>query len=155
MYEEFTQNRIAQLRMQKNVSARDMSLTLGQNNSYINQIENKKALKLEENDYYQYQKYEKMKMSVNDVTPEKMEKGIYKKFSFFKDQVEVSPKTNKMILPISIKETSSKTIYRKNPKSEKTNYRGYELQRHRRILQYRRYAGHDPHRRLFRRQHLR
>ena len=32
-------------------------------------IENKKALKLEENDYYQYQKYEKMKMSLNDVTP--------------------------------------------------------------------------------------
>lgn len=44
MYEEFTQNRIAQLRMQKEVSARDMSLSLGQNNSYINQIENKKAL---------------------------------------------------------------------------------------------------------------
>ena len=43
MYEEFTQNRIAQLRMQKNVSARDMSLTLGQNNSYINQIENKES----------------------------------------------------------------------------------------------------------------
>lgn len=33
-------------------------------------IENKKALKLEENDYYQYQKYEKMKMSLNDVTPD-------------------------------------------------------------------------------------
>ena len=32
-----------------------------------------------------------MKMSLNDVTPDKMEKGIYKKFSFFKDQVEVSP----------------------------------------------------------------
>ena len=74
-------------------------------------IEHKKALKLEENDFYQYQKYEKMKMSINDVTPEKMEKGIYKKFSFFKDQVEVSPKTNKMILPISIKETASRTIY--------------------------------------------
>lgn len=38
-------------------------------------IENKKALKLEENDYYQYQKYEKMKMSLNDVTPDKMEKA--------------------------------------------------------------------------------
>ena len=87
-------------------------------------IENKKALKLEENDYYQYQKYEKMKMSMNDVTPEKLEKGIYKKFSFFKDQVEISPKTNKMILPISIKETASKTIYRKNPKSEKTIIEG-------------------------------
>ncbi len=44
MYEEFTQNRIAQLRVQKNVSARDMSLSLGQNDSYINRIENKKAL---------------------------------------------------------------------------------------------------------------
>ena len=44
MYEEFTQNRIAQLRLQKNISARDMSLSLGQNGSYINQIENKKSL---------------------------------------------------------------------------------------------------------------
>lgn len=87
-------------------------------------IDNKKELKLETNDYYQYQKYEKMKMSFNDVTPEKMEKGIYKKFSFFKDQVEVSPKTNKMILPVSIKETVSRTIYRKNPKSEKTIIEG-------------------------------
>ncbi len=44
MYEAFTQNRIAQLRIQKNVSARDMSLSIGQNDSYINQIENKKSL---------------------------------------------------------------------------------------------------------------
>lgn len=44
MYEEFTQNRITQLRMQRGVSARDMSLSLGQNESYINQIENRKAL---------------------------------------------------------------------------------------------------------------
>ena len=44
MYEEFTQERIAQLRQQKSVSARDMSLSLGQNDSYINRIENKKNL---------------------------------------------------------------------------------------------------------------
>lgn len=87
-------------------------------------IENKKGLRLEENDYYSYQKYEKMKMSINDVTPEKLEKGIYKKFSFFKDQVELSPKTNKMILPISIKETASRTVYRKSPKSQKTIIEG-------------------------------
>ena len=87
-------------------------------------IEHKKALKLEEKDYYQYQRYEKMKMSLNDVTPEKLEKGIYKKFSFFKDQVEVSPTTQKMILPISIKETASRTIYRKDPKSQKTIIEG-------------------------------
>ena len=44
MYEEFTQDRIAQLRLNRGVSARDMSLSLGQNESYINRIENKKAL---------------------------------------------------------------------------------------------------------------
>lgn len=44
MYEEFTQNRIAQLRTQRKVSAREMSLSLGQNDTYINKIENHKAL---------------------------------------------------------------------------------------------------------------
>ena len=81
-------------------------------------IEHKKALRLEENDYYQYRKYEKMKMSLNDITPEKMEKGLYKKFAFFKDQVEESALSGKLILPISIKETASRTLYRKDPKSK-------------------------------------
>lgn len=43
-YEKFTRNRIAQLRLQKDVSARDMSLSIGQNTSYINKIENEKTL---------------------------------------------------------------------------------------------------------------
>lgn len=42
--EQFIQERIAQLRTKKGVSARDMSLTLGQSESYINTIENKKSL---------------------------------------------------------------------------------------------------------------
>ena len=44
MYEDYTQERIAQLRLRKGTSARDMSLTLGQNEGYINQIENKRTL---------------------------------------------------------------------------------------------------------------
>ena len=43
MYEEFFYERIAQLRTQKGVSAREMSLSLGQSENYINMIENKKA----------------------------------------------------------------------------------------------------------------
>ena len=42
MYEEFTRERIIELRLKKDKSARDMSLDLGQNDSYINRIENKK-----------------------------------------------------------------------------------------------------------------
>lgn len=45
MYNEKTFiQRLTQLRQQKGVSARDMSLSIGQNPSYINNIENGKAL---------------------------------------------------------------------------------------------------------------
>jgi len=40
MYENMFVKRLTQLRIQKGVSARDMSLSLGQSESYINKIEN-------------------------------------------------------------------------------------------------------------------
>lgn len=43
MYEDFFAERLSSLRVQKNISAREMSLALGQNESYINRIENKLA----------------------------------------------------------------------------------------------------------------
>lgn len=42
--ESFIRERIAYLRNQKNVSARDMSLSIGQNENYINRIENDVSL---------------------------------------------------------------------------------------------------------------
>ena len=42
-YEKFFAERLNSLRTQKNVSAREMSLDIGQNDSYINRIENGKA----------------------------------------------------------------------------------------------------------------
>ena len=82
-------------------------------------IAHKNNNKLSENDYYQYNKYQKITMSLNDVTPEMLEKGMYKKMPFLKDQIELCEETNKFILPISVDETASQKIYR-NPKSEKT-----------------------------------
>lgn len=43
MYEKLFAERLSVLRMQKEISAREMSLALGQNESYINRIENGKA----------------------------------------------------------------------------------------------------------------
>ena len=43
-YLEWFYQRISELRIQKGVSARDMSLSLGQSESYINKIENKRTL---------------------------------------------------------------------------------------------------------------
>ena len=44
MYEEEFAMRLVKLRIQKGVSARDMSLSIGQNAGYINNIETGKAL---------------------------------------------------------------------------------------------------------------
>ena len=52
MYEDFVPERIAQLRTKKGVSARDMSLSLGQANNYINNIENKKSLPAMQSFFY-------------------------------------------------------------------------------------------------------
>lgn len=43
-YLDWFYRRLTQLRMEKGVSARDMSLSLGQSESYINKIENRRTL---------------------------------------------------------------------------------------------------------------
>lgn len=87
-------------------------------------IAHKKKNDLEVNDFYSYNKYQKITMSLNDVTPEMLEKGIYKKLPFLKKQIEFDEETNKMILPISVDETVLQKIYRKDPKDEKTIIKG-------------------------------
>ena len=52
MYEEIFARRLTQLRMQKGVSARDMSLSLGQNHGYINSIESGKTFPTMTNFFY-------------------------------------------------------------------------------------------------------
>lgn len=43
-YTQWFSERLTQLRMEKGISARDMSLSLGQSESYINKIENRRTM---------------------------------------------------------------------------------------------------------------
>lgn len=52
MYEDLLRSQLTQLRLEKGVSARDMSLSLGQSESYINKIENGRALPSMESFFY-------------------------------------------------------------------------------------------------------
>ncbi len=52
MYEKEFAQRLAQLRTQKGISARDMSLSIGQNPGYINTIENGKSFPTMVNFFY-------------------------------------------------------------------------------------------------------
>ena len=44
MEEKYISDRVSELRRKKKVSARDMSLSIGQNENYINHIENRKIM---------------------------------------------------------------------------------------------------------------
>ena len=52
MYEDNFSRRLTYLRVQKGVSARDMSLSIGQNPGYINNIETGKSLPSMTNFFY-------------------------------------------------------------------------------------------------------
>ena len=80
----------------------------------------KQRTDLSVNDYYQYNKYEKITLSLNDLKPEQLEQGPFKKHPWLVEQVETSNVTGKMILPISVDETVSQKVYRREPRSEKT-----------------------------------
>ena len=80
----------------------------------------KKKTDLDLNDYYQYNKYEKITLSLNDLKPEQLEENPFKKHPWLLEQVEVSNVTGKNILPVSVDETVSQKVYRRDPHSEKT-----------------------------------
>ncbi len=84
----------------------------------------KKRTDLENHDYYQYTKYQKLTTAVNDITQGDIDSGFVAKRKWLLDQVETSPYTGKLILPISVDETVTQHLYRKNPKSEKDIIQG-------------------------------
>ena len=51
-------------------------------------IEHKKQTILENRDFYQYNKYQKITLAVNDITPSMMEDQKYKNADWLKNQVE-------------------------------------------------------------------
>ena len=88
----------------------------------------KKKNDLAVNDYYQYQKYEKITLAINDLKPEQLEQKPFSNHSWLLDQVETSPYTGKLILPVSVDETVSQKFYRREPRSEKTIIQGQTSQ---------------------------
>ena len=88
----------------------------------------KKQTDLDNRDYYQYNKYQKITLALNDFKPEVLDSPKYKKKQWLIDQIEACPYNNKLILPISVDETVSQKIYRKKPHDEKTIIKGINTQ---------------------------
>ncbi|SDH19910.1 CarboxypepD_reg-like domain-containing protein [Prevotella communis] len=84
----------------------------------------KKKTDLSNNDYYRYNKYEKLTLALNDLTPQQLESPFFAKKPWLLNQVEVNSYTNKLVLPVSVDETVSQKFYRKSPKDEKNIIQG-------------------------------
>ena len=86
----------------------------------------KKLSDLANHDYYRYDKYEKLTLAANDITPERLLEKPYSSTPWLKEHVEKCQYNDKLILPISIDETVSEINYRKDPRSKKTIIKGQQ-----------------------------
>jgi len=84
----------------------------------------KKRTQLENHDFYQYNKYQKQTLAFNDIKPSDLDSTRLGKQQWIINQIEVCPYNNKLILPVSVNETVTQHLYRKNPHSEKDIIKG-------------------------------
>lgn len=84
----------------------------------------KKHSDLRRHDYFSYQKYEKRTFALNEFTEKVFDDEHFKKLPFLKERVETCPETGKLILPISVDETFSKRIFKKDGNIDKTIVEG-------------------------------
>lgn len=71
------------------------------------------------NPFYSYDKYERMMFGVNDVGNEDDKKSLLKKHPSLAQYVDTSMLTGKCVLPLSVKEKTSRELFRSSPSSHK------------------------------------
>ena len=85
-----------------------------------NVIDHKNDNRKESLDFYEYDKYEKIEIDINNITEDFLNKGwLKKKFQIVIDHIDTSEINGKPYLPIFLRETASKMYYRKKPKALK------------------------------------
>ncbi|MCW8897339.1 MAG: DUF5686 and carboxypeptidase regulatory-like domain-containing protein [Flavobacteriales bacterium] len=93
-----------------------------------NVIDHKDNNRLESLSFYEYDKYEKVEIDLNNITDDFLEKGwLKKKFQIVLEHIDTSEINGKPYLPIFLRETASKMYYRKNPKALKEYEKGTKL----------------------------
>lgn len=71
-------------------------------------------------DYYNYVKYERNTLAVNEAADSTGQiRGLLKQFTILKDYLDTADVTGKPILPLCLRERVSEIMYRKNPKAQK------------------------------------
>ncbi len=92
-----------------------------------NVIAHKGENRMQGQDFYEYEKYEKIELDLNNITEDFKKKRAFKKFQFIFEYMDTSDLNGKPYLPVFIRETASQVYYRKNPKAEKEYRKGIKL----------------------------
>ncbi|MFT4663819.1 MAG: hypothetical protein ACI8YQ_001216 [Polaribacter sp.] len=90
-------------------------------------MKNKDRNRIEGQDFYEYDKYEKVELDVNNITDKFMKRKVFNSFQFIFDHVDTSEINGKPFLPVYIQETSSKVFYRKNPSDRREHRHGVQM----------------------------
>ena len=86
----------------------------------------KKLTDLHNHEYYRYDKYEKLTLAANNITPEQLEKKPYSSTPWLREQVEMCQYNNKLILPLSVDETVTEMIWQKSSGKKKSIIQGQQ-----------------------------
>ncbi len=73
---------------------------------------------LENHDFLQYNKYQKISLALNDYKLKQEDSTATNRFQW-NQQTEISPLNGKVIMPISVDETVTQHVYRKEPRTDK------------------------------------
>ena len=85
-------------------------------------IDQKQENSLSSYDHYEYDKYEKVELDINNITDKFRARKAFKKFQFIFDFVDTSEVNGKPYLPIFLQEINAKVYYSKE-KDKKREYR--------------------------------
>ena len=92
---------------------------------FVNRIRNNQNLNdPRRNDYFSYDKYERITIALNSISPEDNKNLILKKFENLRAYIDTSEVSGNPILNISTREKKSKIFYRKDPESNKEHIEG-------------------------------
>ncbi|MGN0234274.1 MAG: DUF5686 family protein [Bacteroidaceae bacterium] len=87
-------------------------------------IKAKEETDIRSRDYLSYHKYEKMTMSLDEVTEKILQDEHFRRVPYLKEHVDTCPQTGQLILPLTVDEKASRVIYRREPLQEKSIVEG-------------------------------
>ncbi|MDL2282704.1 DUF5686 and carboxypeptidase regulatory-like domain-containing protein, partial [Parabacteroides sp. OttesenSCG-928-G06] len=91
-------------------------------------IDNKDKNRVESEDMYKVEVYEKLALALDDFDPNLEKNSLLKKFSFIKNYIDTSVISGKPILTLSVREKLADRYYRKSPRTEKTITKGERVE---------------------------